>query len=108
MLLPGAQSASGLVRISNPEIQVTGTAELMPCQYPIQAAQREDGSWAWEYTGGESKDYYEESRQERDEDSGEWLFYDENGEQVPLSDVAVRVDNEDGDTFTLVPLKAAE
>lgn len=92
ILTPGCQGPFDgelrLVRADNHATAIVGTAEKMCVCYPIAVRKNDDGSFAWDYTGGTPKEYDETAEIEFD-DNGEPLFQDEDGNDVPASMVAI-------------------
>lgn len=92
ILTPGCQGPFDgelrLVRADNHATAIVGTAEKMCVCYPIAVRKNDDGSFAWDYTGGTPKEYDETAEIEFD-DNGEPLFQDEDGNDVPASQVAI-------------------
>lgn len=101
---PNDQGAFRLVRADNHAIPIVGTAERMCVCYPIKVERAEGGSFAWDYTGGEPKEYDETAEIETDE-RGEPLFQDEDGNDVPASRVAI-LDRDDKEVGRLASAPA--
>jgi hypothetical protein len=91
LIYEGADDGRQLVRLDNPECAIVGTSERMCICYPIRPERLAEG-WGWEYTGGEPREYDETAEQETDAD-GSPLFQDEDGNDVPAWNVAVRHKN---------------
>lgn len=88
-----------LVRIDNPEVSIRGTSEMVPVCYPVTARITPSGRAVWSYSGGHMETYDESAHLVTDEETGEICFMDENGDDVPFSNVGVLL--EDG---TVKPL----
>lgn len=90
ILTPGPQCEPELrlVRADNHAIAIVGTAERMCVCYPIAVTENDDGSFGWDYTGGEPREYDETAEVETDA-RGEPLFQDADGNDVPASQVAI-------------------
>lgn len=81
-----------LVRLDDPDTDIVGTSESMLVTYPIAPSfNAETSAWSWTYTGGTPKEYDETAQILKDEATGEHLFTDAHGNDVPLSGVGVRL-----------------
>lgn len=73
--------------VKETDILIQGTLEEVQATYPV----RSDGAGGWEYTGGESKTWWETATTKKDE-NGEDLFVNEYGDEVPWSQIEWRDD----------------
>jgi hypothetical protein len=103
-LSPSPTWPSGwLVRRGDPNVEITGTLEHLPCCALVSSATLDGaGHIAVEYAG-ESKLYWEDQRPVRQD--GRLVFIDENGQEVWEDEVAIRL--ADGSIVSLARLPQA-
>lgn len=82
------------LRAPNGEV-VRRTNEQMLVAYPIEAFPGDDGTIAWDYTGGEREEFDETA--EPIKVDGEITFLDESGNEWKLSELSLHPVNDFGD-----------